>query len=52
MSSQTFKAQMAIGPWAGTPFMPNLDIPTSIVADTMSRDRKGKGTEKVIELSE
>ena len=43
---------MAIGSWAGTPFMPNLDIPTSIVADAMSRDRKGKGTEKAIELSD
>ena len=32
--------------------MPNLDIPTSIVADAMSRDREGKGTEKAIELSD
>ncbi|KZP21977.1 hypothetical protein FIBSPDRAFT_671842, partial [Athelia psychrophila] len=36
MSSQTFKAQMAVGSWAGTPLMPDLELPSSIIADVMS----------------
>lgn len=52
MSWQTFKAQIAIGSWANTPFMPNLDIPTTIVADAMSRDKKDKGKGKAIEVSD
>ena len=54
MSSQTFKAQMAVGSWAGTPFMPNLDIPTSIIVGVMGKDQskseKAKGKGRVIEL--
>ena len=50
-----FKAQMAIGSWAGTPFMLNLDMPTSIIADVMSRGQfklgKVKGKEQAIEMS-
>ncbi|KII90074.1 hypothetical protein PLICRDRAFT_84536, partial [Plicaturopsis crispa FD-325 SS-3] len=32
MESQTFKAQMALGSWAGTPLMPDLTVPTNILA--------------------
>jgi hypothetical protein len=38
MSLQTFKAQMAVGSWAGTPLMPDLKGPTATVQSQM----KGK----------
>ena len=45
---------MAVGSWAGTPFMPNLDIPTSIIVGVMGKDQskleKAKGKGRVIEL--
>jgi hypothetical protein len=47
MSSQTFKAQMAVGSWAGTPLMPDLKGPTATVQAQM----KGKGrAEDAIEI--
>ena len=56
MSSQTFKAQMAVGSWSGTPLMPD-DVPSSIIADAMSRDGKsskvkGKGKERARDIIE
>ena len=45
---------MAIGSWVGTPFMSNLDIPTSIIAGVINRDQfksgKAKGKERAIDL--
>lgn len=38
MNSQTFKAQMALGSWAGGPLLPDLAVPTKIISDKM----KGK----------
>ncbi|KAI0041492.1 hypothetical protein FA95DRAFT_1461030, partial [Auriscalpium vulgare] len=35
MSSQSFKAQMAIGAWYKTPLMPDMDLPTKILAAQM-----------------
>ncbi|KAF8984366.1 hypothetical protein BDQ17DRAFT_1260872, partial [Cyathus striatus] len=35
MSSQTFKAQMAVGSWAKTPLYPGLSSVTKIIQDIM-----------------
>jgi len=40
MSSQTFKAQMAIGSWIGPPIFPSLRPFVSIIEDRMSRKKK------------
>lgn len=44
MSSQTFKAQMAIGSWSRTPLMPDLKVPTAIIES----QRKEKGKNKAV----
>jgi hypothetical protein len=44
ISSQTFKAEMGVGSWFGTPFMPDITIPTSII----EARQKGKLKEVVI----
>ncbi|EGN92943.1 hypothetical protein SERLA73DRAFT_29109, partial [Serpula lacrymans var. lacrymans S7.3] len=36
MSSQAFKAQMAVGSWSKTPLMPDLAIPTEIICSQMN----------------
>jgi hypothetical protein len=46
MSSQTFRAQVAIGSWAGTPLMPGLKGPTEFIK---ARMRKGVKLDKVKE---
>jgi hypothetical protein len=48
VSSQTFRAQVAIGSWSQTPLMPNLHTVTSII----DARRKGKGKQRadVIEI--
>ena len=46
MSSQTFKAQMAIGSWIGPPIFPSIGPFVSIVEDAMSRERKVDGKKK------
>ncbi|TFY77502.1 hypothetical protein EWM64_g6511 [Hericium alpestre] len=48
MSSQTFKGQVALGSWIGTPLMPDLDLATTIISSKMKPKRctdKGKGKE-------
>ncbi|KAG2343860.1 hypothetical protein BDR05DRAFT_856077, partial [Suillus weaverae] len=35
ISSQTFKAQVAIGSWFTTPLMPNLSVATTIMQKKM-----------------
>ncbi|KAK7047943.1 hypothetical protein VNI00_006271 [Paramarasmius palmivorus] len=45
MSSQTFKAKVALGSWYGTPLLPDIKEPTRILAEAMSR-QKDKGKEK------
>lgn len=45
MSSQTFKAQMAVGSWMGTPLMPDVIEPTTVIEAKM----KGKAATKQIE---
>ncbi|KAG2036105.1 hypothetical protein BDR03DRAFT_866734, partial [Suillus americanus] len=42
ISSQTFKAQVAVGSWFKTPLMPDLSVATSIMRQKMV---KGKGRE-------
>ncbi|KAG1837086.1 hypothetical protein F4604DRAFT_1574881, partial [Suillus subluteus] len=42
ISSQTFKAQVAVGSWFNTPLMPDLGVATSIMRQKMV---KGKGKE-------
>jgi hypothetical protein len=37
ISSQTFKAQMAVGSWIGTPLMPDITHPTNILQARMTR---------------
>jgi hypothetical protein len=37
MSSQTFKAEMAVGSWDGTPLMPNISEATRIIERKMAR---------------
>jgi hypothetical protein len=48
MSSQTFRAQVAVGSWSGTPLMPDLKIPTEIIKGILDKKckDKGKGKEK------
>jgi len=38
MSSQTFKAEMAVRSWDGTPLMPNISEAISIIERKMARD--------------
>ena len=40
MSSQTFKAQVALGSWIGSPIFPSTDPFIAIVEDRMRRERK------------
>ncbi|KAG2060399.1 hypothetical protein BDR06DRAFT_855852, partial [Suillus hirtellus] len=35
ISSQTFKAQVAVGSWFNTPLMPDLSVPTNIMRQKM-----------------
>jgi hypothetical protein len=42
ISSQAFKAQMAIGSWYKTPFLDDT-IATRILSESMKRGKKGKG---------
>ncbi|KAG2036218.1 hypothetical protein BDR03DRAFT_960540 [Suillus americanus] len=42
ISSQTFKAHVAVGSWFKTPLMPDLSVATSIMRQKMV---KGKGKE-------
>jgi len=37
MSSQTFKAEMAVGSWDGTPLMPNISEAISVIERKMAR---------------
>ena len=37
MSSQTFKAEMAVGSWDGTPLMPNISEVIRIIERKMVR---------------
>ena len=46
MSSQTFKAQMAIGSWIGPPIFPSIDPFISIIEDKMNRKKKVDGKKK------
>ncbi|OJA21002.1 hypothetical protein AZE42_14207, partial [Rhizopogon vesiculosus] len=41
ISSQTFKAQVAVGSWLNTPLMPDLSIATTIMREKMGK-KKGK----------
>jgi len=43
MSSQTFKAQVALGSWIGSPILPSADPFIAIVEERMRRERKPKG---------
>jgi hypothetical protein len=40
MGSQLFKAQMAVGSWVNTPLMPDLQVPTEIVASYAQSEGK------------
>ena len=42
MSSQTFKAQVALGSWIGSPIFPTTDPFITMVEDRMKRERKPK----------
>ena len=42
MSSQTFKAQVALGSWVGSPIFPSTDPFVAIVEDRMRCARKPK----------
>lgn len=42
MSSQTFKAQVALGSWIGSPIFPSTDPFITIIEDRMRRERKMK----------
>ena len=46
ISSQTFKAQMAVGSWVGSDIFPTLEPFADIIRDASSRSQKGKGKEK------
>ena len=46
MSSQTFKAQMAVGSWIGPPIFPSINPFISIVKDNMDREKKVSGKRK------
>ena len=37
MSSQTFKAEMAVGSWGGTPLMPNISEAVRVIERKMAR---------------
>ena len=37
MSSQTFKVEMAVGSWDGTPLMPNISEAISVIKRKMAR---------------
>jgi hypothetical protein len=37
MSSQTFKAEMAVGSWDGMPLMPNISEAITIIEKKMAR---------------
>ena len=43
MSSQTFKAQVALGSWVGSPVFPSTDPFVAIIEDGMRHARKPKG---------
>ena len=43
MSSQTFKAQVALGSWIGSPIFPSTDPFIAIIEEGMRRERKPKG---------
>ncbi|KAG1778013.1 hypothetical protein EV702DRAFT_968704, partial [Suillus placidus] len=43
ISSQTFKAQVAVGSWFTTPLMPDLSVTTTIMQKKMGKE---KGKEK------
>ena len=50
MSSQSFKAQVAVGSWYNTPLLPNMSSATAIITNKTS---KGKNqTEPTIEIGE
>ncbi|KAI0061955.1 hypothetical protein BV25DRAFT_1804935, partial [Artomyces pyxidatus] len=50
MSSQSFKAKMAIGSWIHTPLMPDMEIASSIVAARMKKESQAN-SDKVIVIS-
>ncbi|KAH8110929.1 hypothetical protein DFH11DRAFT_1513652 [Phellopilus nigrolimitatus] len=37
ISSQTFKAEMAVGSWEGTPLFPDIDAAIRVLQQSMSR---------------
>ena len=39
MSSQSFKAQVAVGSWYNTPLLPNLSSATAIITNKMSKGK-------------
>ena len=47
MSSQTFKAQTAVGSWFGPPIFPSIAPFVSIIKDRMSHEKKVDGKKKV-----
>jgi hypothetical protein len=49
MSSQTFKAQVAIGSWARAPFWPGLSAITKIVESEMKNSGEALGTQADVE---
>jgi len=50
MSSQSFKAQVAVGSWYDTPLLPNMSSATAIITNKMS---KGKACQvKPIEIGD
>lgn len=51
-SSQTFKAQMAVGSWVGTDIFPTLDPFATIIEKESSRSKKGKAKAVVDESSD
>jgi hypothetical protein len=46
-SSQTFKAQMAVGSWVGSDIFPALDPFADMIQASSDRSRKGREKEKV-----
>jgi hypothetical protein len=50
MSSNTFKAQVALSSWVGSPLIPDLKVLTEIISTVMkcqnTADGKGKGKAK------
>ena len=47
MSSQTFKARVALASWVNTPFLPP-GVPASILEEAKSRKHNGKGKGKEV----